>query len=126
MKVLDAGHHYLVNNLDADRWMQQAIIFVKREGELYPGNIGHHPGTNCQEVIRVLIDRFQYLNNQERHTANERAVIMLREILWNLEDRAASRHGLPPANFTGEPIEKMPVCLHCGHIVCATPQWDYQ
>lgn len=39
-------------------------MFVKREGEHFPGNVGHYPGTTMQEVLRVLIDRAKYVNSQ--------------------------------------------------------------
>jgi len=131
MKVHDPGHSYLVNKLAGTKESATTevgvdlISFVKREGEGYPGNVGHHDGTNCQELIRVLIDRLQYLDNQIMDPANIHAIECLRTALLDLEMRAARRHGLRLPRSISREIELLPTCLHCGHIVCAMPVWEW-
>jgi hypothetical protein len=93
------------------------LYFVKREGEGYPGNVGHHAGTNIQDVLRALIDRVQYLDNQISDVENEFVLNDLRSALFCLEKRAANRHGRV-LGISQREIEKHPVCSKCGHIGC--------
>jgi len=119
MKILDNGHSYELEMLDETQDRTWPLMFVKREGEHYPGNKGHHPGVNCQEVLRVLIDRVKYLQGQIPCVENEDILIHLREALFSFEFRAAGLHGYDlPENRLAE-IELLPVCKTCGHIVCA-------
>jgi hypothetical protein len=107
MKVLDRGHVYQVDVYDGDG--ELFIRFMKREGVGYPGNTGTHPGTNCQELLRVLIDRVRYLDNQIQCEENKKIIDNLVEALLLFEIRAIRRHGN---------IEKLPTCSICGHIIC--------
>ena len=102
MQVADPGHWYKLRSLDGGE--SQDLIFVKREGLGYPGNIGHHPGTILQEVWRASIERLKYVDAQISHPCNERAIACLRYALELLEKRAAERHGRSIAVQTG-PIE---------------------
>ncbi len=43
MKIVDLGHEYTLDSLDGE--CENRVIFVKREGDGYPGNTGCHPGT---------------------------------------------------------------------------------
>lgn len=117
MKVLDPGHAYLVDVYDGDAPYSTVIQFMKREGKRYPGNKGHYAGTNCQELIRVLIDRIGYLNNQINHESNSEILYHQLSSLHLLEYRAAERHGreLPYPLLS---VEHMPYCRRCGHIGC--------
>jgi len=126
MKILDPGHEYILAELDKEdhEWPLHTLRFVKREGDNFPGNVGHYHGTTTQEVIRVLIDRIKYVDNQKPHGTNRRALLLLRDILIVLEERAASQHGLLLGYFNCE-VEDIPVCPHCGHWACeqfANPQ----
>jgi len=118
MKVLDPGHAYQLQYLDGPQdkgW--DTLVFVKREGENYPGNVGHHAGTTMQEVLRALIDRVQYVNGQVPDPTNEQVLQHLRSAIWYLELRAARRHGRQfraPERF----IETSPTCPKCLHIGC--------
>lgn len=117
MQVKDAGHRYLVDSYDGGEPLQ--IQFMKREGPGYPGNVGHYPGTNCQELIRVLIDRIEYLDKQIHDDSNHACLKKLRECLWLFEDRAARRHNIDQFDFfPSERLEELPTCPTCGHIVC--------
>lgn len=121
MKVLDPGHAYGLDRFPGVKGgglalpFQTLLQFMKREGEGYPGNVGHVDGTNCQEVIRALIDRIKYLDNQIPHPTNEVAIDRLRDALWLLEQRAAWRHGRELECSNGVKPEDKPTCPICGH-----------
>lgn len=126
MKVIDPGHEYLLESYDGEQ--ENRLVFMKREGEGYPFNVGHYAGTNCQEVIRVLIDRVKYLQQQIPCDENVSVIAALRQVLLSFETRAAQRHGrVFPCDVRFE-IEDRPTCKGCGHIDCegkhrhATPQ----
>jgi hypothetical protein len=116
MKVLDAGHLYELDTFDGQSSDSALLRFMKREGAGYPGNAGAYPGTNCQDVIRVLIDRVKYLHNQIPHPENGEIIGSLRAALEAFEVRAAERHGR--ALVLGVTIEYEPACKVCGHIGC--------
>jgi hypothetical protein len=115
MRVGDPGHVYQLDTLDGSD--PQYLTFVKREGPGYPGNVGHWPGTNLQEVLRVCIDRVKYLDGQIPHMTNALVLAHLRSAIQWLESRAAQRHGRDQPQFTQQ-VELMPVCPKCGHVEC--------
>ena len=128
MKVIDPGHVYDLDWLDgrAPIWMDihrdtghpmNRLIFVKREGEGYPGNVGHHPGTTMQEVLRAMIDRVKYLDNQIPDFRNQMVLASLRQAIRSLEWRAAERHNRDTIIPIKE-IELEPTCPKCLHIGC--------
>ena len=122
MKTVDPGHIYMLDVLDIEadeRQSAEMLMFVKRQGERYPGNISHYPGTNCQEVIRALIDRVKFLDGQLPDQHNAAIIQHLREALWRFESRAAERYGrvLPPLDAM-ERIEEELTCPSCAHIRC--------
>ena len=122
MKILDPGHRYWLDLLDIEgdqRHGTELLTFVKRQGARYPGNRGHYPGTNCQEVIRALINRVKHLDSQVADAHNEPILRHLRETLWLFESRAAERYGrtLPPLEEF-EAIEEESTCAGCAHIRC--------
>lgn len=122
MKVLDEGHDYELENYDGEG--VQRLTFMKREGPGYPFNIGHHPGTNCQEVLRVFISRVKYLDRQIPCDDNKRIIAGARRLFLEFERRGAMRHGdeeLEPLqlwNVDEVPVEDFPHCRTCGHIRC--------
>lgn len=123
MRVIDPGHVYALSWLDLydDESMpsEDLLVFVKREGKKYPGNQGHHPGTTTQEVLRALIDRTKYVNNQIPDKRNKHIIDDLREAMFHLEARAAERHNrFLPIHFKIAEIENMETCKQCGHIGC--------
>lgn len=115
MRIIDPGHHYALATLDGD--VNQELVFVKRAGHLYPGNVGHHPGVTMQEVIRALIDRCCYVSSQQQCQENALTIRALREALHSLESRAARIHGLT-LDVPVDKIELTPPCQTCGHIRC--------
>lgn len=119
MKVLDPGHLYELLTLDGKK--RQTLRFVKRcdlkNPERFPGNFTRYSGTNMQSVIRCLIERIDYLQNQISHRNNIAIHQRLLECLWLLEDRAAERHGLD-FDFRVEDMTELPMCSECGHVTC--------
>jgi hypothetical protein len=116
MRVITPGHHYLLDVYDGRGSM--GLRFMKRVGEGYPGNTGSpHEGTNCQEVLRALIDRVQYLHSQSPCEENEEIRSHLRTALLLFEERAARIRGdtslRDRSNYL---IEAEPTCKVCGHI----------
>ncbi len=122
MEVVDPGHVYSLQHIDTkqDKVVPfNTLTFVKREGEKYPGNVGHHPGTTTQEVLRALIDRSKYVDNQLPCEENERVLNHLRRSLFELESRAHSIRGDIILNYDIiSNIENISTCGTCGHILC--------
>lgn len=116
MTVLDRGHCYALLQLDGG--ISQILTFVKREGEGYPGNVGHHGGTNLQSVIRSLIDRVAYLQGQIPCDENIAIINNLRDCLFLLEHRAARRHGFDASRITQHNATHGMMCPVCGHVMC--------
>jgi len=90
MKVHVPGHYYQLETIDGHR--DVTLRFVSRKGPGYPGNEYIFAGTNNQEVLRVLIDRTQYLNKQMPSWTNRVCILLYRIALNLLEWRAARRH----------------------------------
>lgn len=116
MKVLDPGHEYTLDSLDGD--LAQRLIFVKREGTLYPGNVGSHPGTTSQEVIRALIDRAKYVNNQMPCPESTLVTSLLTAALYLLESRAARRHDRFLSSELDDIVTGVGKCVQCNHVGC--------
>jgi hypothetical protein len=120
MIVIDPGHKYKLLVLDGTN--DELLTFVKREGEKYPGNVGHYPGTTLQECWRAEINRLLYLNQQDPCIETEMAIKHLRLNIMLLEQRAARRHGREsPVAYNDRilhRIETLSVCERCGHIGC--------
>lgn len=117
MKILDPGHCYSLNSLDGE--CEQTLTFVKREGPGYPGNVGSHPGTIMQEVLRALIERCEYVQRQVPCAETEAAANLLRAALWLFEARAARRHGRTLDLPLSAVVSGEGKCKTCGHVGCA-------
>lgn len=115
MKVIDRGHKYKLHTLDGDT--KSYLTFVKREGLGYPGNVGSYPGTTCQEVLRALIDRLEYLNNQIPCWQNQIARLCCIIALWLFEYRHSRRKGRVLKVLPWRVLDR-PICSQCGHIEC--------
>lgn len=120
MRLIDPGHSYLLDVYDSRNGPEprQRIDFVKRIGAKYPGNETAHAGTITQELLRVLIDRAKFLDKQEYWPLNQVLINEWRHHIYELEVRAASRHGRILQRITLEGIENDPTCSLCGHIEC--------
>lgn len=115
MRVLDSGHHYDLDVLDGDSTVR--LVFVKREGTKYPGNTTHYSGTTSQEVLRALIDRTKYVNNQWPCPESESAIGLLEATLVLFELRAARLHGRT-LEYSVDDIVNGKTCSKCLHIGC--------
>jgi hypothetical protein len=115
MKILDPGHQYELESYDGE--FTQVLQFMKRMGAGYPGNLNSYPGTNCQEIIRVLINRIRYLDRQISCGEDREMLQLARRMLWLFESRAAKRKGLSLPRTIAN-IELRPTCPQCGHILC--------
>jgi len=99
MKILDEGHRYKVKNKKTG---VQKITFFKDKkinGEGYDGTIS-------QELIRVLIDRTIFLNEQRFHRFNDEIIFHLRKALALYEMRHLDRmidKNLPIENLKAKP-----------------------
>lgn len=118
MKCLDPGHLYEIEGYDGGA--PQAVRFMKRVGADYPFNDSAYGGTNCQEVLRVLIDRVRYLDRQQSCRENEEIVEHLRAALLLFETRAAERHGKNLTETAMRDIVAEMACATCGHVCCDT------
>lgn len=123
MRVVDRGHEYLLRELDHEGLAPGAIAyqtlkFVKREGEGYPGNEGHHPGTTSQEVLRALIERGEYVNNQVPCAETQAATELMKAALILLELRAARRHERYLDAPDMEWVVNAQACPKCNHVGC--------
>lgn len=116
MQVLDPGHEYLLNCLDGKSPWQHCLTFVKRQGAKYPGNTSAYRGTTSQEVLRALVDRARYVNNQFPCWETWLSIRLYRFIIWLYESRAARIHKrwVPTLNMA----EWGKTCNLCGHVNC--------
>jgi hypothetical protein len=118
MRVLDPGHYFALNCLDTTvDDFEETLRFVKREGPGYPGNVGHYSGTTMQEVLRALISRAMYVNNQIQDGDTEKAIYHMTQAVYHFEARAALRHSRP-VDFTPTEAVTEPTCVKCGHVHC--------
>ena len=117
MTVIDPGHRYQLHSLDGGEPVE--LVFVKREGVRYPGNVGAHPGTNLQEVLRACIARLAYLDAQIHDYRTVAAIPLLRHAVELLEFRAAHRHGRADPSLLGLDVIADRFCHQCGHVGCA-------
>lgn len=104
-----------------DGFGNQVLTFVKRcdhqNPSRFPGNKNSYPGTTLQNVIRALLERMRYLQNQVWCFENAIGIFCLQLALWLLEFRAGRRHGriyLKSLHFS----EFAPMCPNCGHTAC--------
>jgi hypothetical protein len=122
VKIVDPGHKYELASLDGH--LHQELTFVKRcdrlHPERYPGNTNAYPGATLQEVMRALIDRLKYVQNQIPCIENRIIISLLRQSIYLLEARAKNRKRkvLKLTEDELEQIEKFETCKKCGHILC--------
>jgi hypothetical protein len=85
MKIIEEGHIYKLTELDCISTAIQTLCFVNR------GNGNDHAGTNNQEVLRVLINRIEFLDKQLPWDGNEKIIEHLRQALVLHESRHLER-----------------------------------
>ncbi len=127
MKVIDPGHEYELQALDGGA--PQHLVFVKREGRNYPGNVGEHPGVLTQEVLRACLDRALYMNAQASCAETDVIIASLRTAIMAFEVRAARCRGVAIELPNLADIDKTQTCPTCGHIQCdqsrhQKPHWS--
>ena len=88
MKILDDGHKYQLDHVDEDQ--HETLTFIKRSGKKIKHD-NEYSGTNSQEVIRALIDRTKYLNDQLSCDESGDIIYYLRQALFIYEARAYRR-----------------------------------
>ena len=122
MEVIDPGHRFKLSSLDGEH--VQVLQFVKRHdpgnpgGGKYPGNHKSQPGTTTQEVLRAVIARTNYVQEQVFCLENVLLIWLMRLGIWLLEFRAKRRRGeILDAGLSG--IERLPTCSICGHVQCS-------
>jgi len=121
MKVIDPGHMYKIDMLDGYlNDPSNFLVFVKRNNppEKYPGNLNSYPGTTIQEVLRALINRIKYLQNQKGCEEDVILLNIFREGILLLEQRNAREKGRGLLVPTDIVIEDIPTCPECLHIGC--------
>jgi hypothetical protein len=107
MEVVVPGHYYKLANI---KYCGTTSLQFYKDPDINGGSVT--AGTNCQEVIRALIDRVKFLNNQKHWQGNEEIINHLRQALALFECRAIVRKV-----EKGElPIEELPTNLD-GHII---------
>lgn len=88
IEVLDPGHKYRITNLEADG--TQTWRFIKRSSKMIRHD-REYAGSNTQDVIRMLIDRTEYLNDVGPSEESQNAITWLRMALYEYEARAWRR-----------------------------------
>lgn len=122
MKVIDPGHKFELDSLDGE--FKNILQFVKREGEHYPGNIGHYPGTTIQEVLRASISRLEHVNRQIPCLESEMVVDLLKSAITLLEIRAKRVKGKYLTETRIVEILQAKTCKMCGHVSCMEENHD--
>lgn len=92
MKVIRSGHCYKVENFE-DKSESQEIQFIEKE-PVEPGStelVTIYDGTTNEEVLKVLIDRMQYLQGKFPCRENAIVITKLEESLMWLDKRTADR-----------------------------------
>lgn len=127
MKCLDPGHSYILDSYSPNGATKYTdgnrLDFIKKIGDGFPGNRGQEQiGTNCQEVLRAVIDRVSYLREQaikledaDSVEDDDAILLHLRSSLLIFETRAARVKGEPFPSIS-QPIESLLTCSICGHV----------
>jgi hypothetical protein len=94
MRVVVPGHLYELHSFEADGNPPQTIQFIEKlptaggaPGELYTLN----NGTTNEEVMKMLIDRLQFLHAKLPSKESACAITHIEEALMWLEKRTAAR-----------------------------------
>lgn len=95
MKVIREGHKYELENFEVGGSLKQTIQFIEKEPHPHPTFPGEmitiHNGTTNEDLLKLLIDRMQFL--QSKFPCKENAIVItnLEESLMWLEKRTADR-----------------------------------
>ena len=88
MKVLISGHKYLLSSikLDSEDVNSNILKFYHEKGKTQEEKVG----TSNQEVIRALIDRVKFMEEELHHPFNQEIIFHLRKALALHEARHVS------------------------------------
>lgn len=90
MKVLNPGHYYRLSNFE-DSNTEQILGFIHKETD-DTGKLNLiSDGTTNEEVLKVLIDRLQYLQGVNSCRENAMVITKLEESLMWLNKRTQDR-----------------------------------
>jgi hypothetical protein len=122
--TIDPGHKYILFTLDGElpneiktlQFVKRYDVFKPGKGK-FPGNFSAYPGTTLQSVLRCLINRVDYLQNQIPCWNNTLIKFCLGLSVWLLEKRAAKRHYRAYWHGINYAVTS-PMCPKCGHTDC--------
>src|ERR1700674_242150 len=100
MKIIEPGHRFSIESYPPSGTeiptYNQRIHFFKKIGPEFPGNLGlEDTGTNCQELLRILISRAIYLDKQQPCIETKLIIHDLRESLRQFENLNLRIKSLP-------------------------------
>ena len=95
MRIVEKGHHYFIANKNDG---YQEIKFVN--------TVSGEDGVIIQEVLRCLIDRMLFLDNQLPHNLNKSVIFNLRQSLVLMESRHLLR--LVEKKYAGRKYKREP------------------
>ena len=117
MKILISGYKYLLSNIksnDGDKDIN-TLKFYNEKGV----DKDEIVGTSNQEVLRALIDRVKYLDNELPHSFNKEIIFHLRKALALHEARHLTR--MVDKDVV---VEEFPVGNN-GHFICLDKEKEY-
>lgn len=93
MKVITEGHKYELENFEKKDQPGQVIKFIQKEvaEESFGSFFAIHDGTTNEEILKVLINRMNYLQKQSPCRENAIVITKLEESLMWLEKRTRDR-----------------------------------
>lgn len=109
MKIEIEGHSYSVKNHLGDVSHIDFYLDSSIDKEPNTSFVKDRNGTTCQELIRVLIDRVKFLDNQKPSKYNEEILKNLRLALSGFEFRALTRdieEGKPSGECEKKPLDE--------------------
>lgn len=93
MQTLTAGHKYFLENFENKQSLGQPIQFIEKvpvsEGSTELKTL--NDGTTNEEVLKVLIDRCEFLYAKFPSLETTSAIQHLREALWAFQSRTYER-----------------------------------
>ena len=87
MKIIDKGHKYAAQDNNSLNHSNEIRFF--KDPLLHEGS--SQEGTTNQELVRILIDRVQYLEEEKHSKYNEEIIFHLRSVIALHEKRHLDR-----------------------------------
>lgn len=93
MNIIREGHRYMLDNFEEDGDFKQIIQFIEKEPDENDSTKLNtiYNGTTNEEVLKMLINRMNYLNSKFPCRENSIAITKLDEALLWLEKRTKDR-----------------------------------